>query len=242
MLKTSRTETDAEAFVQRLTLKEKVALTATVDWWCTAKFKWDGVYLPQIKLSVLRIISRVWEVLSYAFLDLMTDRMEPVARALLRWRRGVKTRMWSQPREILGGSARTGYDGRLIYNGCQSAGVAATPKHFVANKIEKRRRFLTAQVDERALRELFFYPFQLILKHSDPWCFMTSHSRVKGTYTSESPYLIQGILRNEWGFKRLVMSDWVGTYYAAAMNAGLVLEMPGPTIFLTSELETQVYL
>jgi beta-glucosidase len=57
--------------------------------------------------------------------------------------------------------------------GCQSVGVGATPKHFVANDVEKRRRFLSASMSERTLREIYMYPFQLILKLSDPWCFMT---------------------------------------------------------------------
>ncbi|SPO01046.1 related to beta-glucosidase [Cephalotrichum gorgonifer] len=116
--------------------------------------------------------------------------------------------------------------------GCQSVGVAATPKHFVANEVEQRRRFVSAEIDERTLREIYLYPFQLILKHSDPWCLMTSYNKVNGTYTSETPRLIQSILREEWGFKGLVMSDWVGTYSTVeAMNAGLDIEMPAPSVY-----------
>ena len=153
---------------------------------------------------------------------------------------------------------------RLILKGCQSEGIGATVKHFVANDVEKRRRFLTAEVDERTLREIYLYPFQLILKNSDPWCFMTrsvalnrvhfsftihhskllhifpqmvklmscSYNRVNGVYCADDPRLLSGILRKEWGFKGLVLSDWVGTYSTVeAINAGLDLEMPGPTKF-----------
>jgi beta-glucosidase-like glycosyl hydrolase len=66
-----------------------------------------------------------------------------------------------------------------IHNlGCQSEGIGATAKHFVANDVEKRRRFLTAEIDERTLREIYLYPFQLILKLSHPWCFMTRYSSI----------------------------------------------------------------
>lgn len=62
---------------------------------------------------------------------------------------------------------------KLTSLGCQSEGVAATPKHFVANDVEKRRRFLTAEMTEQTLREIYLYPFQLILKLADPWAWMT---------------------------------------------------------------------
>jgi beta-glucosidase len=58
--------------------------------------------------------------------------------------------------------------------GCQSVGIAATPKHFVANEAENRRKFLSAEIDEQTLREMYLRPFQLIMKLSNPWCFMTS--------------------------------------------------------------------
>lgn len=127
--------------------------------------------------------------------------------------------------------------GAAYVNGCQSVGVAATPKHYVANEVETRRRFLSAEVEERALREIYLKPFQLIMKGSDPWCWMTSYNRVNGTYASDDHRLIQSILRDEWSFKGLVMSDWVGTYSTAqAMNAGLDLEIPAPLFFRGEKL------
>ncbi|OJJ50745.1 hypothetical protein ASPZODRAFT_126671 [Penicilliopsis zonata CBS 506.65] len=113
--------------------------------------------------------------------------------------------------------------------GCQSVGIAATPKHFVANDAENLRTTLSTEVDEQTLRELYLLPFQLIMKLADPWCFMTSYNRVNGTYVSDDPRLVQGVLRHEWGFRGLVVSDWMGTYSTAeGMNAGVDLEMPGP--------------
>ena len=115
-------------------------------------------------------------------------------------------------------------------NGCQEEGIAATPKHFVANEAENKRTTLSVEVDEQTLRELYLLPFQLVMKLSDPWCFMTSYNRVNNTYVADNHRLIQDVLRKEWGFDGLVMSDWMGTYSTAeGVNAGVELEMPGPT-------------
>lgn len=64
---------------------------------------------------------------------------------------------------------------RLKYSGCQSEKIGATVKHFVANDVEKRRRYLSAEIDERTLREIYLLPFQLIIKDSAPWCLMTRY-------------------------------------------------------------------
>lgn len=89
---------------------------------------------------------------------------------------------------------------------------------------------MSVEVDEQTLRELYLLPFQLIMKLADPWCFMTSYNRVNGTYVADDHRLIQDVLRKEWGFDGLVMSDWMGTYSTAkGVNAGVELEMPGPT-------------
>jgi beta-glucosidase len=127
--------------------------------------------------------------------------------------------------------------GAAFINGCQSEGIAATPKHFVANEAENRRKFLTAQIDEQTLREIYLLPFQLIMKHLTPLCFMTSYNRVNGEYVADSCRLVDQVLRKEWGFNGLVMSDWMGTYSTAeGVNAGVDLEMPGPTIFRGKKL------
>lgn len=115
-------------------------------------------------------------------------------------------------------------------NGCQSQGIAATPKHFVANEAENERKRLSVEVDEQTLREIYLLPFQLVMKLSKPLCFMTSYNRVNGTYVCDDRRLVDSVLRQEWGFDGLVMSDWMGTYSTAeSVNAGVDLEMPGPT-------------
>lgn len=78
-----------------------------------------------------------------------------------------------------------------------------------------------AEVCERALREIYLEPFRMILKYADPKCFMTAYNRVNGTHVSESPYLLDQVLRKEWGFKGLAMSDWTGVYTTAeSIKAG----------------------
>ncbi|KAJ9131240.1 Beta-glucosidase [Pleurostoma richardsiae] len=114
--------------------------------------------------------------------------------------------------------------------GIQSKGVSATIKHFVCNDQEHERMRQDSRVSQRALREIYALPFQIALRQAKPWAFMSSYNRVNGIHVSEDPYLLRDVLRGEWGFDGLVMSDWNGTYSTAeAIKAGLDLEMPGPT-------------
>lgn len=114
-------------------------------------------------------------------------------------------------------------------NGIQSIGVGATAKHFVCNDQEDQRMAVNSIVTERALREIYLLPFQIALRESDPMCFMTAYNSVNGTHASENPKLIDDVLRKEWGFDGMIVSDWFGTYSVTdSMKAGLDLEMPGP--------------
>ncbi|TRM68227.1 glycoside hydrolase family 3 protein [Schizophyllum amplum] len=115
-------------------------------------------------------------------------------------------------------------------NGLQSKGVSATIKHFVANDQEFERFSISSDISERALREIYLKPFQIALKKADPWAFMSSYNRVNGLHVSENKRLLDDVLRKEWGFNGLIMSDWIGVYSTtASIKAGLDLEMPGPT-------------
>ncbi|RDW65085.1 hypothetical protein BP6252_10736 [Coleophoma cylindrospora] len=114
--------------------------------------------------------------------------------------------------------------------GAQSTGIVSTLKHFVANDLEHERMAVDVKVTGRALREIYMLPFQIALKDGNPGAIMTSYNKVNGTHVSESREFIEDILREEWQFKGMVMSDWYGTYSTSdALNAGLDLEMPGPT-------------
>ncbi|KEA09372.1 beta-glucosidase [Rhizobium rhizogenes] len=113
--------------------------------------------------------------------------------------------------------------------GVQSQGIAATIKHFVANESEIERDSISSDVDERALRELYLPPFEAAVKRASVMAVMTSYNRLNGTFTSEHPWLLQQVLRDEWGFDGIVMSDWFGSHSTIeTINAGLDLEMPGP--------------
>ncbi|KAF7530740.1 hypothetical protein PCG10_000250 [Penicillium crustosum] len=114
-------------------------------------------------------------------------------------------------------------------SGAQSTGIVSTLKHFVANDQEHERMAVDVRVTERALREIYLLPFQIALKEGRPGGIMASYNKVNGLHVSESPTLLEDLLRREWGFKGMIMSDWYGTYSTVeAMNAGLDLEMPGP--------------
>jgi beta-glucosidase len=93
-------------------------------------------------------------------------------------------------------------------NGIQALGIASTLKHYVCNDQEHERQSVDAIVSERALREIYLAPFQIAERDSKPMCVMTSYNKVNGAHASHSKRLIQDILRQEWGFEGLVMSDW----------------------------------
>jgi len=113
--------------------------------------------------------------------------------------------------------------------GVQSQGVGCCIKHLVANDSEYERFTISSDVPERALRELYLRPFEVAVAEAKPWAVMSAYNKLDGTWCSESPRLLTTILRDEWGFDGLVISDWWGTHSTVgAALAGLDLEMPGP--------------
>lgn len=112
--------------------------------------------------------------------------------------------------------------------GIQSTGVAATPKHFVANEHEWNRYTIDVQVAERPLREIYLRAFEIAVREGRPQALMTSYNRLNGLYTSQSLRLLDGVLRAEWGFDGVVMTDWyAGDDPLAQLRAGNDLLMPG---------------
>nr|WP_117190509.1 glycoside hydrolase family 3 C-terminal domain-containing protein [Rhizobium terrae] len=113
--------------------------------------------------------------------------------------------------------------------GLQSRGISATVKHFAGNESEIERATMSSVIDERTLREVYLVPFERAVRKAGAMGVMTAYNRLNGTYASEHSWLISDVLRGEWGFEGLVMSDWFGSHSTAeTVNAGLDLEMPGP--------------
>ncbi|CAH0046727.1 unnamed protein product [Clonostachys solani] len=122
-------------------------------------------------------------------------------------------------------------------NGVQKHGVGACIKHFVANDMETRRFNMDQQIDERTLREIYLKPFDLAVRLSKPWTAMAAYPKINGEHADCSRFLLEQVLRSEWGFDGLVVSDWGGTNDTVkSIVAGTDLEMPGPGIRYGAQL------
>ena len=116
--------------------------------------------------------------------------------------------------------------------GLQRQNVGATVKHFICNDSEFERNTISSEVDERTLREIYLPPFQAAVQEAKTWGVMSAYNRINGVFAGENATTLRAILKQEWSFDGLVMSDWYGTQSTfASINNGLDLEMPGPPIW-----------
>lgn len=243
---------DLVELVKELKTDEKIALLGAPNWWNTTAI--PRLEIPSIRMSdgpngvrgSSHFVSTPAQCLPCATSLASTFDVELVTNVgkLLAQETKVKSSVvllaptCNIQRSPLGGRAfesfsedphLSGTMAAAYVNGLQSEGVAATIKHFVANDQEHERTAADSVISDRALREIYLYPFMLSQKHAQPKAYMTSYGRIRGVHCSENAELLQGILREEWGFDGLVMSDWFGTYGVdEPLNAGLDLEMPGP--------------
>ncbi|KAJ4003868.1 hypothetical protein NW752_011996 [Fusarium irregulare] len=243
---------DIDSIIQSLTLEEKISLLAGKNFSETVGIPDKGV--PSIKTADgpngIRSAATDLDIKSACFpaacnLAATFDihLAEQFGRALGAEARGKRVNCMLGPtvcihRHPLGGRNFESYSedpfltGKMsskVIQGLQSLGVSATIKHFVANEQETARTTVDESIDERALREIYLRPFEIAVKEANPWAVMTAYNHVNGVHCDEHNWLLKDVLRGEWGWKGLVMSDWGGTNsVAAALNAGLDLEMPGP--------------
>ncbi|KAI5479110.1 beta-glucosidase [Pseudohyphozyma bogoriensis] len=243
---------DPEAILKQLSTDEKVDLLAGVDSWHTFPIPRLGV--PKIRVSdgpngvrgtkfFGGAAASCFPAATAMGASFDTDLVRRVGEALgdecrargVACLLGPTTNLARNPR---GGRGFESYGedpyllgvlGKAWVEGVQSRKVMTTPKHFVANEQEYNRRSNNSVIDERTLHELYLEPFRIQCL-ARPSGFMTSYNRVNGTHVAESPYFLRKILRGDFEFKGMLMSDWSGTYSSAeAIKASLDLEMPGPT-------------
>lgn len=248
---------DVDKVLKQLTDEEKIKLIAGIDFWHTHKVERLGI--PSLRMSDgpngLRgtkffngvpaacfpcgtgLASTFNKELLTEAGQLMGDEAQHRGAHIIL---GPTTNMQRGP---LGGRGfesfsedpyLAGMASASVVNGIQSKDIAATIKHYVANDLEDQRHSSDSIVTQRALREIYLEPFRLAVKYAQPKCFMTAYNKVNGVHASNNKKLLQEILRGEWGWDGLVMSDWFGLYTGKeGIEHGLDIEMPGPTIHRT---------
>ena len=253
------TDNEVEQLIEKLTLEEKVSLLAGADLWHTTAIKRLGI--PPIKLSDGPVGVRGSQGSSSPRSACFPAPVamgatwnpiliEQVGRALgeevkVKGAHILLAPMVNIHRSPLAGRHFECYaedpylTARMAVatiNGLQSEGVGACIKHIVCNDSEFERMSISSEVDERTLREIYLMPFEVAVREARPWAVMSAYNKVNGTYCSENDRLLLDILKDEWGFDGLVISDWAGTYSDRAAHGGLDLEMPGPARWMGTDV------
>jgi len=244
---------DIDQLVDSLTLDEQVALLAGADFWHTVAIDRAGIPAMRVSDGPAGARGTMFEggpasvnVPCGTSLAATWDPslVEEVGHLLGREARAKGARVLLAPTVNL---HRTPIGGRNFecmsedpyltariavgyVRGLQDEGVAACIKHFIGNDTEFERNTIDSRIDERTLRELYMIPFEAAVKEAGVASIMTSYNRINGPWAADSVEMIDTVLREEWGFDGLVMSDWFGLHSTAeGVIAGCDLEMPGPT-------------
>ncbi|HWV49590.1 MAG TPA: glycoside hydrolase family 3 N-terminal domain-containing protein, partial [Microbacterium sp.] len=131
--------------------------------------------------------------------------------------------------------------GAGLVRGIQSQGVGSSLKHFAANNQEDDRMRSSSDIDPRPLHEIYLRGFEHVVKDAQPWTVMCSYNRINGVYASEDPWLLGDVLRDDWGFEGLVVSDWgAANERVTGLAAGLDLEMPSSGGFTDAQIVAAV--
>ncbi|EOO01315.1 putative thermostable beta-glucosidase b protein [Phaeoacremonium minimum UCRPA7] len=245
--------TDINAVLSKLTLEEKISLLAGANFWETVSIPEKGV--PAVKVSdgpngargetfnggVTAACFPAGTSIASTF---DVDLARRIGVALGEETRTKGARCLLGPticihRHPLGGRNfesfsedpfLTGTLATQYVNGVESTGVSATVKHFAGNEQETERLSVKETISERALREIYLRPFELAIKNGKPGAVMTAYNIVNGDHCDSNSFLLNQVLRGEWGWDGLLMSDWGGVNSTVeSIKTGLDLEMPGPT-------------
>ncbi|SFS48740.1 glycoside hydrolase family 3 C-terminal domain-containing protein [Lutibacter maritimus] len=245
-----------EKLIEQLTIEEKVALCSGRDDWSTMPIErldipwiWlsDGPHgirrapatnkpgygdqLPATCFPTASALAASWDIdLVYKVGQTLGEECQALDVNVLLGP-GVNIK-----RSVLGGRnfeyfsedpILSGEMGAAFINGVQSQGVGTSLKHFAANNVETMRMYNNSNVDTRTLNEIYLKPFEIAVKKAQPWTVMASYNRVQGEYGTQNSYLLTEKLKNEWGFKGIVISDWFAIVdRVKAMKAGMHIEMP----------------
>lgn len=154
----------------------------------------------------------------------------------------VRTPLWGRNFETYAEDPfLAGRLGAAFVEGLQGEGVGASLKHYAANNQEENRMAVSVEMDERTLREVYLAAFEHVVKTANPWTVMASYNKVAGVYATENRRLLVDILKDEWGYDGVVVSDWGAVHStAAAAKGGNDLEMPGPAQWFGAKLVAAV--
>ena len=243
---------DLDALVDSLTLEEQVTLLAGANTWETAAIERVGIPAMRVTDGPAGARGTNWSgpqsmnvpcgtALAATW---NTDLIEAVGRLLGREVRAKGARVHLAPtvnlhRTPIGGRnfecmsedpVLTARAAVAYVKGVQSQGVASCIKHFIGNDTEFERMSIDSVIEDRNLRENYLVPFEAAVLDAGVMSVMTSYNRINGAFAADSGWLINDLLRGEWGFDGLVMSDWYGLHSTSeGIESGLDLEMPGPT-------------
>jgi len=244
--------------LKQMTLEEKISMLAGADLWLSvgvprlgipqfkttdgpngARGAWGSMASPSVATPVGIALGATWNPeLVEKVGNILADELEAKSAHILLaptvniHRTPIAGRNFECYSEdpFLSGMLASAY-----IKGIQDKGKGACIKHFVANDQEFERFSMSSEVDERTLREIYLEPFRIAIRNSNPWAVMSAYNRINGTYACENDHTLNDILKGEWGYKGIVMSDWFGTYDRNVPNSGLDLEMPGEARWMSED-------